>query len=126
MATRLVAPLLFFVFLLAGCGESNPYIGTWEGKLDSSDPRVAVLNMLGSAMGGGQAIPSVTIIFSEKECTVFDGKTEQRTPVIYKKGEKGYAASTDGGKSWEYADFKDKNTMILNGMGISMTLTKVK
>ncbi len=57
MATRLVAPLLFFVFLLAGCGESNPYIGTWEGKLDSSDPRVAVLNMLGSAMAVGKPSP---------------------------------------------------------------------
>lgn len=125
MATKFVAPLLFFIFLLAGCSESNPYIGTWEGKLDSSDPRGAALAMLGSAMGG-QVMPSVTIIFSDKECSVFDGKTEQRSPIIYKKGEKGYAVSGDGGKTWEYAEFKDKDTMIFNGLGISMTFKKIK
>ena len=125
MTTRLAAPLLFLLLLLSGCGESNPYIGTWEGKLDSSDPRVAALNMLG-AMSGGKTMPTITLIFSDKEYRFFDGKNEQIAPVIYRKGEKGYAASTDGGKTWESAEFKDKNTMILNGMGISMTLTRVK
>lgn len=115
---------------LAACGNSNPYIGTWEGTIEIQNPMLqlgmAFANELSGKKGGGTTVP-VTLVFTEKEVIVFNGSQENRSPVIYRKDDAGHAFSDDNGKIWQRAQFKDKNNMIIDdGNGVIMNLKKTK
>ena len=115
---------------LTACMDSNPYIGTWEGKIHVNNPMMqlgmALTGELSGKKGGGNAIP-VTMVFTEKEFIVFNGSQENRSPVVYRKDDTGHAFSDDNGKIWQRAQFKDKNNMIIDdGNGVVMDLKKTK
>lgn len=115
---------------LAACGNSNPYIGTWEGTIEIQNPMLqmgmAFANELSGKKSGSNATP-VTIIFTEKEFILFNGSAETRTPIMYRKDETGYAFSDDKGKTWQRATFKDKNIMqMTDPQGITINLKRTK
>ena len=113
---------------LAACGNSNPYIGTWEGTMEIQNPMLqlgmAFANGLSGKKPESNTMP-VTIIFTEKEFVFFNGSAEKRAPITYRKDDTGYAFSSDDGKTWERATFKDKNTMqILDPQGVTFNLKR--
>lgn len=122
--------LLTFGSQLAACGNSNPYIGTWEGAIEIQNPMLhlglAFANALSGKRSESNTMP-VTILFTEKEFVVFNGSAEERTPIMYRKDDIGYAFSNNNGKIWQRATFKDKNTMqIADPQGVVINLKRIK
>lgn len=115
---------------LAACGNSNPYIGTWEGTIEVQNPLlqlgIAFANELSGKKSESNTTP-VTIIFTEKEFVIFNGSEENRIPITYRKDDTGYAFSDNSGKTWQGATFKDKNTMqMADPQGITFNLKRTK
>lgn len=115
---------------LAACGNSNPYIGTWDGTIEIQNPMLqlgmAFTNELSGKKSASNRTP-VTIVFTGKEFVLFNGSAETRTPITYRKDDTGYAFSEDNGKTWQRATFTDKNTMqMTDPQGIVINLKRTK
>lgn len=124
MKFNLVAPLLIMASFLFGCGESNPYIGSWEAKVDTSSETGRALQVVGALSGIN--FTGFTMIFTETEAISFDGKNTQKLPIVYKNGENGYMFSHNGGVTWDQCTFRDKNTMSCAKDGLTLLLVRTK
>jgi hypothetical protein len=110
------------LFLMFACGNSNPFIGKWQGETKSDNEFVnRTMNILPD-----KGVRVVT--FSENEMIVVIGSVEHRNKVAYRKNsETSWSISIDNGKTWEQFELKDSDTLVQDtGVGFKFIMKRIK
>ncbi|MDR2405221.1 MAG: hypothetical protein LBE27_02505 [Deltaproteobacteria bacterium] len=124
MFAKKIFPILVLsiAFLLTGCGDQNPLLGSWH--MDTKDQSIYVRLGLSLATSG----QNVSVLFDEEEMKVNYGRGLETFKVTYQKNQetKTWSFCLNDGKNCFPAVFQDekKNNVTFPLYGINMSFVR--